>query len=293
MLVSVAELRTYMDVTFTNRQIDAAELVLAGLQSEMESYLGRPIELQEYEEQHVVPASFYAMPQTSFFYEREQSTTDATVEYVMPGIHLPLRNSPVVSVKSVHSSSISSQTYLGEAVRRESTISGAESTDIIIYSTNHVTFTTPSAHKFTVGQRVSLKDVTPEQYNVSAAEILDVTSTTFMVKKWTEAALPAYVSGGKATAVGTGYVVHRWGLEVFGGLPNDILTVTYTGGISGETIPTMKLMILRAATREMQNMHDDVVGVKDLNPRNVAVAETGFLEKELSVLKIHRRRRIA
>ena len=26
-----------------------------------------------------------------------------------------------------------------------------------------------------------------------------------------------------------------------------------------------KLMILRAATREMQNMHDDVVGVKDLN----------------------------
>jgi len=52
-------------------------------------------------------------------------------------------------------------------------------------------------------------------------------------------------------------------------------------------------MILRAATREMQNMHDDVVGVKDLNPRNVAVAETGFLEKELSVLKTFRRRRIS
>lgn len=287
MLVSVAELRTYMDVTFTNRQIDAAELVLAGLQSEMEAYLGRPVESKEYEEQHVVPASFYAMPQTSFFYEREQSVTDATVEYVTPGIHLPLRNSPVESVKSVYLSSISSQIYLGEAVKRESTVSGATSTS------THVTFTTPSAHKFTVGQRVSLKDVTPEQYNVSAAEILEVTSTTFKVKKWTEAALPAYVSGGKAMAVGSGYVVHRWGLEVFGGLPNDVLTVTYTGGISGETVPTMKLMILRAATREMQNMHDDVVGVKDLNPRNVAVAETGFLEKELSILKAYRRRRIA
>ena len=54
-----------------------------------------------------------------------------------------------------------------------------------------------------------------------------------------------------------------------------------------------KLMILRAATREMQNMHDDVVGVKDLNPRGVAVAETGFLEKELMMVKRYRRNRIA
>jgi hypothetical protein len=53
-----------------------------------------------------------------------------------------------------------------------------------------------------------------------------------------------------------------------------------------------KLMILRAATREMQNMHDDVVGVKDLNPRNVAPMETGFTEKELLALRRYRRRRI-
>ena len=286
MLVSVAELRTYMDVTFSNRQIDAA-LVLAGLQSEMEAYLGRPVESAEFEEKHVVPASFYAMPQTSFFYEREQSTTDATVEYVTPGIHLPLRNSPVASVKSVHLSSISSQMFIGEAVRRETTISGASSTS------THVTFTTPSPHTLTVGQRVSVDDVTPNNYNVSSAEILEVTSTTFKVKKWTAESLPSYVSGGKAMAVGSGYVVHRWGLEVFGGLPNDVITVVYTAGIDGANVPTMKLMILRAATREMQNMHDDVVGVKDLNPRNVAVAETGFLEKELSILKSFRRRRIS
>lgn len=287
MLVSVSDLRTYMDVTFTNRQIDAAEFVLAGLQSEMEAYLGRPIESGEQEEQHVVPASFYGMPQTSFFYEREQSTTDATVEYVTPGIHLPLRRSPVVSVASVRVSSISSSVYLGEAVQRSATISDAN------VSGGFIVFTTPTAHKFTVGQRVSVSEVSPSAYNVSASEIVEVTTTTFKVKTPPDTIFLDYNSGGKASAVGTGYVVHRWGLEIFGGLPNDVVTVVYTGGLDGADIPTMKLMILRAATREMQNMHDDVVGVKDLNPRNVAVAETGFLEKELSVLKTFRRRRIS
>jgi hypothetical protein len=52
-------------------------------------------------------------------------------------------------------------------------------------------------------------------------------------------------------------------------------------------------MILRAASREMQNMHDDVVGIKDLEARNVAPMETGFLEKELAAVKRWRRVRIA
>jgi hypothetical protein len=52
-------------------------------------------------------------------------------------------------------------------------------------------------------------------------------------------------------------------------------------------------MILRAAAREVQNMHDDVVGLKDLNTRNVAPLETGFLEKELAAMKSYKRRRIA
>ena len=52
-------------------------------------------------------------------------------------------------------------------------------------------------------------------------------------------------------------------------------------------------MILRAATREMQNMHDDVVGVKDLNTRNVAPLETGFTDRELMALKRYRRVRVA
>ena len=54
----------------------------------------------------------------------------------------------------------------------------------------------------------------------------------------------------------------------------------------------VSVLILRAASREMQNMHDDVVGIKDLNPRNVAPLETGFTERELLALRRWRRRRI-
>ena len=287
MLVSVSDLRTYMDVSLTNRQIDAAEFVLRGLQSEMETYLGRPIEVAEVTEEYTVSSSAYALPESSFFYEGDRSTTQSMVVHAVPGVHLPLRKSPVVSVSSVFLSSMSSQMYLGEAAQKNANISAATSTSTLI------TYTTTAAHKITIGQRVSLSNVTPVNYNFTASEVLEVTSTTFKIKNQTGAVLPSYVSGGSALAVGTGYIVHRWGLEIFGGIPNDILTVTYAGGLNGDNIATMKLMILRAATREMQNMHDDVVGVKDLNPRSVAVAETGFLEKELSVLKSFRRRRIS
>ena len=40
-------------------------------------------------------------------------------------------------------------------------------------------------------------------------------------------------------------------------------------------------------------MHDDVVGIKDLEPRNVAPMETGFTERELLSVKKYRRVRVA
>jgi len=91
----------------------------------------------------------------------------------------------------------------------------------------------------------------------------------------------------------TDYVVRRFGIDCFVGYANELITVTYTAGLDGANIKVFKLMILRAATREMQNMHDDVVGVKDLESRNVAPLETGFLEKEIMALKKYRRMRIA
>ena len=50
MLVSVSDLTNYMDIRFSLRQQDAAEMVLEGLQSELESFLRRPVEVQEYTE---------------------------------------------------------------------------------------------------------------------------------------------------------------------------------------------------------------------------------------------------
>ena len=286
MLVEVSDLRTYMDISLSNRQIDAAEMILEGLQSELEAYLGRPIEIKEYSEEYIVPASAYAMPETSFFYDRNIDSIGSSVEFLMPGVHLPLRNSPVNAVSLVRIKSLSNDVLLGETIKRTSTISNVS----IVGS--KVVYTTSTAHKFTVGQHATVSGMNPSVYNISAKQITDVTNTTFSVVN-TFNASGAFVSGGPVSAAGTGYVVHRWGLEVFGAIPNDQITVEYTAGLDGENIKMFKLMILRAATREMQNMHDDVVGVKDLNPRNVAVAETGFLERELLALKSYRRRRIS
>jgi len=43
----------------------------------------------------------------------------------------------------------------------------------------------------------------------------------------------------------------------------------------------------------MQNMHDDVVGLKDLTTRNVGPLVTGFLDTELMSLRKYRRSRVS
>jgi hypothetical protein len=71
--------------------------------------------------------------------------------------------------------------------------------------------------------------------------------------------------------------------------------VSYTAGLSSnanQSLPVFRLLILRAASREMQNMHDDVVGLKDLETRNVGPLTTGFTEEELQSVRRWRRIRI-
>ena len=51
--------------------------------------------------------------------------------------------------------------------------------------------------------------------------------------------------------------------------------------------------MLRAAAREMQNMYDDTVGLKDLTTRNIAPMETGFTDRELAGIRKYRRVRIS
>lgn len=214
MLVSVQDLVTYMDISLSLRQQDAAEMVLEGLQSELEAYLRRPVEPTEFTEEYVLDSGHLGVPMGTFLSVNrpvgDSFSTTSPVEntiYTEPPQTIYMRNSPIVSVIEVRV-----KPQFGQ-------------------------------------ERVLVEE--------------------------------------------SDYVVRRYGIDYFFGFTNDIVTVNYTAGLDGENIKMFKLMILRAATREMQNMHDDVVGVKDLNTRNVAPLETGFTDRELASVRKYRRVRVA
>lgn len=214
MIVSVANLKTYMDISLTNRQEDAAVFILTGLQSELESFLRRPLEVTEFVEQHRLDSGHIGLPMGSFLtvasnlYNEsmtESGSNDSTT-YASPPPAIYFRNTPIVEISEVKVKSI--------------------------------------------------------------------------------------FSDERVLVVEQDYVQKTYGIDYYYGYPDDLITATYTAGVDGINIPVFRLMILRAATREMQNMHDDVVGIKDLNPRGVAVTETGFLDSELATLRRYKRSRI-
>lgn len=216
MIVSISDLVTYMDISLSLRQQDAAEMILSGLQSELEAYLRRPIEVTEFVEEHRVSGLDQSMPMSSFFYNQtlessfytgNGNSAQSATNFAMPPETVYLRNSPVVSISEV----------------KVKPINGVE--------------------RILVAER--------------------------------------------------DYVPRRFGVDVYMNLADDLVTITYEAGLDGSSIPMMKLLILRAATREMQNMHDDVVGIKDLESRNVAPLETGFSERELLSIKKYKRTRVA
>ncbi len=102
-------------------------------------------------------------------------------------------------------------------------------------------------------------------------------------------------SSATTQTVGEDYVVRRYGVDMFKVLDNDKIVVNYTAGLNAEEDNTkaLKLVVLRAASREVQNLHDDVVGMKDLTTRNVAPMVTGFTQDEMNSVKRWRRVRIA
>lgn len=295
MLVTVRDLVTYMDISLSLRQQDAADIVLSGLQSELEAYLGRPIEVTEFTEEYKVPSNHLATPMSSFFYQNSLESSfytangnsnQSSMNYALPPETVYLRNSPVVKVHSVQiQNQWTTPTYLGEAITRMARVTNATK------SGTKITFTANN-HGFTIGQYATVTGITPTQYNVANKKIVEVTNNTFIVEV-ESGALGAYVSGGEAEAIGTNYSVRRYGIDIFNIVADDTITVNYEAGLDGQSIPIFKLLILRAATREMQNMHDDVVGIKDLESRNVAPLETGFSDRELASIKQYKRVRVA
>jgi hypothetical protein len=211
MIVSVNDIKTYMDIRLSTRQEDAAEMILAGLQSELEAFLRRPIEVSEFEEEHRLDAAHTGVPMGTFLTANDNTynssfTTSPRNDmptWATPPPAIYFRNTPIVSISEV-----------------------------------------------------KVKPLFGEE---------------------------------KILVEETDYIPRKYGIDYYFGYSDDLITVTYTAGLDGTAIPAMKLMILRAASREMQNMHDDVVAVKDLNTRNTGPAITGFLDTELSSLRKYRR----
>jgi len=286
MLVSVNDLTTYMDIRLSLRQQDAAEIVLSGLQSELEGFLRRPIEVQNFVEEYTLPSDHVGMPTSSFFYNTSLDSTMSPINYTQPPATIGVRNSPIVKVNSVFMKNWSnSGQYMSHALERSATVTA------VSQSGTNVTYTATN-NKFTLGQRVSITGMVPNAYNVTAKEITAVSTNTFTVGSM-PTGIGAMTTGGTAVATGSDYVVRRYGIDLYRGFANDIVLIDYDAGLDGSEIAIFKLMILRAATREMQNMHDDVVGVKDLNTRNVAPVQTGFLDSELMSVKRYKRVRAA
>ena len=285
MLVSVAELTTYMDVKFSMRQIDAAEFVLSGLQSELEAYLRRPIEVASFTETHILDSNFHGIPMSSFLtndsYD-DDSNGDVSVtatDYAQPPETIYFKNTPVTSIVNVK-------------LRQPGAI--FYPTNVVLTS-NVATITFDSAHNFSIGSKITVSDFVNTVFNGNFT-VTATTSTTISFSKTNANINSASVSSGDVQTQlfeGIQYVVRKFGIEYWYGGADDRVTITYNAGFDGASIPMFRLMILRAATREMQNMHDDVVGIKDLNPRSVAPIETGFMEKELLAVKRYRRVRVA
>jgi hypothetical protein len=211
MIVSISDVKTYMDISLTARQEDAAEMILAGLQSELEAFLRRPIEVQEFVEEHRLDAGHVGVPMGTFLTANDNtfnssfstSARNDMTTWATPPPAIYFKNTPVVSI-----SEITVQPLLG-------------------------------------AEKVLIAD--------------------------------------------HDYVTRPYGIDYYYGYSDDLITITYTAGVDGTSIPVLKMLILRAASREMQNMYDDVVGVKDLNTRNTGPLVTGFLDSELASVRKYRR----
>jgi hypothetical protein len=200
-----------MDVKLTARQEDAAEIILAGLQSELEAFLRRPIEVAEFEEEHRLDSGHMGVPMGTFLTANDNTYNSAfttsprndLTTWATPPPAIYFKNTPIVSISEV----------------KVKPLFGSE---------------------------------------IVLSEEID-------------------------------YVPRKYGIDYYYGFSDDLITVTYTAGLDGASIPVFKLLILRAASREMQNMHDDVVGIKDINTRNTGPLVTGFLDSELSSIRKYRR----
>lgn len=206
MLVTVDDLANYLDRRLTNRQEDAATLILEGLHYEVEDFLKRPIEVRSHVDRFVVEQTYKQAIYANTMYDTTLATDLIGAHIVrLPPYTISLNNSPVTEVSSV-------------------TLNGDELT------------------------------------------------------------------------VDQDYTVRRWGIDLHNVRANDVIEVEYDAGLPEEATRYIRLLIIRAAAREMTVQTDDVVGIKDLTSnqrQGESTPATGFTDSELRSIDRWRRKRIA
>jgi len=203
-LVSVNDLQFYMDVKFSEKQKTGVAFILEGLESELESFLRRPITVGTFTE--ILEAPLEPGSSSSPFYNYDATSV---AEYSNYPVSIPLKNSPVASVISVYMTSTTS----------------------------------------------------PSAVAVAQNHFID-------------------------------YVISPFGIDMRSFPVDTSLTITYTAGLDGTSIKVFRSLILRAAAREAQNLHDDNRGLQDLEARGAALMTTGFTPEELASVKRWRRHRL-
>ena len=101
---------------------------------------------------------------------------------------------------------------------------------------------------------------------------------------------------GNELTVDEHYTVRRWGIDLYNVRANDVIEVEYDAGLSEDATKYIRLLIIRAAAREMTVQTDDVVGIKDLTSnrqQGESTPATGFTDAELRSIDRWRRKRIA
>lgn len=104
-------------------------------------------------------------------------------------------------------------------------------------------------------------------------------------------------TSGSVTALerGSGWVQQRWGIDLYGALPGVTYQVSYTAGLAWDkpsALKVFKLLILRAAAREAQNLYDVNVGKQSFEGDAQTALPIGFSAAELDSVRRYRRQRI-
>tara|TARA_Y100000361_G_scaffold59002_1_gene51593 strand:- start:2383 stop:3372 length:990 start_codon:yes stop_codon:yes gene_type:complete len=327
-LVTVSDVETYMDIDLDNKQEDAAQFILDGLEAELVAYLRRPVSVTSFTETYRVPEVGRGVAQNNYYYNYTTDPSYATTLTAAGVLYTPtwvlyLNESPVVTISSL---TITPATSEGAKATVKLDLAGATNGTYGVGNATvyYVDSTTdpddPDVYAYTNTESITVASNTATNKSfqaVKSGKNYNSVANSGKLPNGTGGSGPSFIGsagdqGGTATVnsgsaisggtdgatamvqvAETDFLKRDYGVDLYNAYANDKVDITYTAGLDGANIKAFKILILRAAAREMQNMYDDTVGLKDLTTRNIAPLETGFTERELASIRRYRRVRVS